>query len=197
MTVQSFFQNITHRWMAITVSILQKKLFWRSVDPKQPKNVKFSLWSIIETFPRGGAWLFRGCAKILRGGAKRSQGRCAHLPTPPLKIWPWVEGLLADASGCHHTNRGRVSFWHFVEQGKPEYREKAVEAQERINHNSIQAHLVRTRLSYFQLCFLFRIWSVFFLCLMLWLFSGLLVHRLAHYILAFTQSVILKLKREP
>ena len=44
--------NGYQRWMAITVSILQKK-FLRSVDPKQPKNVKFSLWSIIETFPRG------------------------------------------------------------------------------------------------------------------------------------------------
>jgi hypothetical protein len=54
-----------------------RKTFLRSVDPKQPKNVKFSLWSIIETFPRGGAWLFRG-------GAKRPQGRCA----PPLKVRP-------------------------------------------------------------------------------------------------------------
>jgi hypothetical protein len=49
---------------------LKEKSFVRSVDPKQPKNIKCSLWSIIETFPRGGAWLFRG-------GAKRSQWRCA------------------------------------------------------------------------------------------------------------------------
>jgi hypothetical protein len=67
-----------------------RKTFLRSVDPKQPKNVKFSLWSIIETFPRRGAWLFRGGAKILRGGAKRSQGRCAPLhtsPQNPAMVW--------------------------------------------------------------------------------------------------------------
>ena len=52
-----------------------RKTFLRRVDPKQPKNVKFSLCSIIETFLRGGASrLFRGGGKILRGGAKRSQG---------------------------------------------------------------------------------------------------------------------------
>ena len=59
-----------------------EKTFLRSVDPiKKPKNVKFSLWSIIETLPRGGAWLFRGA----QGGAKRG----------PLKIRPWVEQLVA------------------------------------------------------------------------------------------------------
>jgi hypothetical protein len=57
--------------------------FLRSLDPKHA-TIKFSLWSIIETFPKGGASLFRGGAKILRGGA--------HLPTPPLKIRPWVMG---------------------------------------------------------------------------------------------------------
>jgi hypothetical protein len=67
-----------------------RKTFLRTVDPKQPKNVKFSLWSIIEIFPRGGAWRFRGGAKILRGGAKRSQGRCAP-PPPPSKIRPCLE----------------------------------------------------------------------------------------------------------
>ena len=46
-----------------------RKIFLRSVDPKRPKNVKFSLWSIIETFPRGCAWLFQG-------RFKNSQGRC-------------------------------------------------------------------------------------------------------------------------
>jgi hypothetical protein len=53
-----------------------RKTFFRSVDPKQPKNLTFSLWSIIEIFPRGGAWLFRG-------GAKRSRGRCAPPHTSP------------------------------------------------------------------------------------------------------------------
>ena len=78
-----FFQNIafigylTQRWMASTVSILQKNFLATYIDPKQPKIVKFSLWFIIETFPRGDAWFFRESAKILRGGAKRSQGRCA------------------------------------------------------------------------------------------------------------------------
>jgi hypothetical protein len=40
---------------------LYRKTFLRSVDPnhEQPKNVKYSLWSVTETFPRGGAWLFR------------------------------------------------------------------------------------------------------------------------------------------
>jgi hypothetical protein len=32
-----------------------RKTFLQSVDPKQLKNFKFSLWSIIEIFPRGGA----------------------------------------------------------------------------------------------------------------------------------------------
>jgi hypothetical protein len=54
-----------------------KKTFLRSVAPKATKKVKCSLWSIIETFPREGAWLFKGSTKILRGGAKRSQGKCA------------------------------------------------------------------------------------------------------------------------
>jgi hypothetical protein len=46
--LQSFFQNIALKWyltqrcIAISVSILQKT-FLRSVDPKQQKNVKFSL----------------------------------------------------------------------------------------------------------------------------------------------------------
>jgi hypothetical protein len=74
---------LTQRWMAITVSISQKKTFLWSVDPKQSKNVKFSLWSMIETFPRGGAWHFRRGATILRGGGKRSQGRCAPSPQNP------------------------------------------------------------------------------------------------------------------
>ena len=53
-----------------------EKTFLRTVDPNQPKNFKFSLWSIIDTFPKRGAWLFRAGAKILSGGAKRSQWRC-------------------------------------------------------------------------------------------------------------------------
>jgi hypothetical protein len=71
--------HFTQRWMAITVSILQKNFL--TLRPyKQAKNVKFSLSSIIETSPREGAWLFRGSAElaeILRGDAKRSQVRCA------------------------------------------------------------------------------------------------------------------------
>jgi hypothetical protein len=82
--LQSFFQNIalkgcvTQKWMSVTVSILQKNTLTKC-RPWATKNVKFSLWSVIETFPRGGARLFRG-AKILSGGAKRSQGG-AHLPS--------------------------------------------------------------------------------------------------------------------
>ena len=81
--LQSFFPNIalkgylTQRWMAITVSILQK-----SLDPKQTKNVKFSFWSIIETFPRGG-----GGGMTFQGRCKNSQGRCktisGEVPTSP------------------------------------------------------------------------------------------------------------------
>ena len=56
-----------------------RKTFFRSVDPKQ-QNLTFSLSSIIETLVRGCAWLFRGDSKILRGGAKRYQGR-SHLPS--------------------------------------------------------------------------------------------------------------------
>jgi hypothetical protein len=77
------YMYLTQRWMTITVSVLQKNL-----DAKQPKNVKFSLWSIIETIPRGGARLFRGGAKILRGGAcKTISGGGAHLHTPPSEWW--------------------------------------------------------------------------------------------------------------
>jgi hypothetical protein len=84
--LQSFFRNIalkeylTQRWMAITVSILQKKLL-QSVDPKQPNNVQFSLWSIIE---RAGAWLFKGDTKIVKGSANWS--------TAMHRSWaPWSE----------------------------------------------------------------------------------------------------------
>jgi hypothetical protein len=56
-----------------------RKTFFRSVDPKQ-QNLTFSLSSIIETLVRGCAWLFRRDTKILRGGAKRYQGR-SHLPS--------------------------------------------------------------------------------------------------------------------
>jgi hypothetical protein len=81
--LQSFFQNIalegylTQKWMVImTVLILT------FVDRKQQKmsNFHFDL-SLIETFRRGGAELFKG-------GAKRSQGRCA--PSHPPKIQSWV-----------------------------------------------------------------------------------------------------------
>jgi hypothetical protein len=50
--LQSFFQNIalkgylTQRQMAITFSILQKNFLTKCGPYKQPKNVKFSLWSI-------------------------------------------------------------------------------------------------------------------------------------------------------
>jgi hypothetical protein len=98
--LQSFFQNIalkgysTQRWMAIDTEMngwqFYRKTFLRSVVPKQPKNVEFWLWSIIETFPTGGAWLFRAGANILRGGGKRSQGRCATPHTsPPNPVMPY------------------------------------------------------------------------------------------------------------
>jgi hypothetical protein len=60
-----------------------RKSFLRSVDTNQPKNLKFLLWSIIKTFPRGGAWLFRGSTKIRND---------VHLPIPPFKIRPCDDG---------------------------------------------------------------------------------------------------------
>jgi hypothetical protein len=86
--LQSFFQNIAlkgyltrDRWLSLFQ--FYRKTLLRNVDPKQPKSVKLSLRSIIETFPRGGASLIRGGAKILRGGAKRSQGSGAPPHTSP------------------------------------------------------------------------------------------------------------------
>jgi hypothetical protein len=82
--------DIEMNWLSLFQ--FYRKTFFRSVDPKQPKNLTFSLWSIIETFPRGGAWLFRGGAKIIRGGAKILRGG-AHFPTPPLKVRPWLKDI--------------------------------------------------------------------------------------------------------
>jgi hypothetical protein len=98
--LQSFFQSIacmylTKRWMAITVSIY-RKTFLQSVDPKQPKNIKFSLWSVC--WPISDCNVHCQCSlsaidshikssynhgRILRGGV--------HLPwdcfAPPLRIF--------------------------------------------------------------------------------------------------------------
>jgi hypothetical protein len=84
--LQSFFQNIalkgylTQRWMATLSQFYRKNVLTKC---RPSATIKFSLWSINETFPRGGAWLFRWGAKILKGGAKRSQGRCAPPHTSP------------------------------------------------------------------------------------------------------------------
>jgi hypothetical protein len=73
--LQSLFRNILlkghliHRWWIV--------ISFSSVDSEQ--RIKNST-SNISSFPRGGAWLFRG-------GAKRFQGRCP----PPLKIRPWFK----------------------------------------------------------------------------------------------------------
>jgi hypothetical protein len=66
-----------------------EKTFLRSVDPKQPKNVNFSLWSIIEIFPRGGAWCFRrGAIIIMQRRCKTiSGGGCA-----PPHTFVWTVG---------------------------------------------------------------------------------------------------------
>jgi hypothetical protein len=68
-------------FITITTKFLSKHCITRGLDPKQTKNVKFSL-SIIETFPgRGG-----GCMTF-QGRCKNSQGRCktisGEVPTSP------------------------------------------------------------------------------------------------------------------
>jgi hypothetical protein len=85
----SFKRGTWHRDQGLSLFPFYKKTFLQSVVSKQPKNVKFSLWSIIEICPRG-PWLFRGGAKILRGGAKWSQGRCAPPPQNPAMGMPKI-----------------------------------------------------------------------------------------------------------
>jgi hypothetical protein len=65
-----------------------RKTFLRSVDPKQPKDVKFSLRSIIETFPRGGVWL-SGKVQKFSGEVQNNPRGGARLHTPAFKIRPW------------------------------------------------------------------------------------------------------------
>jgi hypothetical protein len=93
--LQSFFQKIalkgylTQRWIAITVSILQKNFLTKCRPPKQPKNVKFSLWSVIETFPRE-MHDFSGEVQKFSREVQNDLSGGAHLSTPPLKMRPWV-----------------------------------------------------------------------------------------------------------
>jgi hypothetical protein len=79
-------------FITITTTFLSKHCILKRVEKRSCEvqilsNQKMSNfhfdWTIIETFPRGGAWRFRAGAKILRGGAKRSQGRCAPSHTSP------------------------------------------------------------------------------------------------------------------
>jgi hypothetical protein len=100
--LQSFFQNIalkgylTQRWMATTVSILQKKLsyevyIYSTLWATKKWNVHFDLslkLSQGKVHDFSGDWWG---AKIPTGDAERSQGRCA----PPLKIRHGVK--------CHTT----------------------------------------------------------------------------------------------
>jgi hypothetical protein len=67
-----------------TTLFYRKKRFLRIVEPKQPKNIKFSLWSIIETSPRGGAYDFSGEVQKFSGELQNDLRGGAHLPTPPL-----------------------------------------------------------------------------------------------------------------
>jgi hypothetical protein len=54
------------------------KTFLRSVDPKQPSHFHF-----VPSLKLSQGAVFQERCKILRGGAKRSQGRCAPLHTSP------------------------------------------------------------------------------------------------------------------
>jgi lipoate-protein ligase A len=63
------------------------------VDPKQPKNVKFSLWSIIETSPRGGAYDVSGEGQKFSGDAQNDLMGGATSPHLPLKIRLWKADL--------------------------------------------------------------------------------------------------------
>jgi hypothetical protein len=64
-----------------------RKTFLRSVDPKQPKNVKFSLWSFIETFSQGEVRDFSGEVQKFSGKVQNDLRGGAHLH---LKIRPWI-----------------------------------------------------------------------------------------------------------
>ena len=59
------FKTLTQRWTLSLFQFYRKNVLTLSVDPKQKEmsNFHFDLY-IFETFPRGGAWLFRGGAKF-------------------------------------------------------------------------------------------------------------------------------------
>jgi hypothetical protein len=87
----------------LSLSQFYRQTFLWCVDPKLPKNVKFSLSSIIETFPRGGT-------EIIRGGAKRSRGRCAnrapHLPSKSGHDQFWVNKAFVVYCSCWILTQG-------------------------------------------------------------------------------------------
>jgi hypothetical protein len=90
-SLQSFLQNIalkgylTQRWMTITVSILQKKLSYEVIDPKQPKmsNIHFDL---LLKLSQGKVHDFSGEVKKFSGEVQSDLRGGAHFRTPPIKI---------------------------------------------------------------------------------------------------------------
>ena len=90
--LQIFFQNITlkgyltQRWIAITVSILHKNFLAKCRHYKQPKNVKFLLWSIIET-PQGRCITFQGRCKNAQGRCKTISGEVRCSPENQAMVW--------------------------------------------------------------------------------------------------------------
>jgi hypothetical protein len=95
--------------MAITVSILQNK-FLRSVDPKQPKmsNLHFDLplkLSQEEVHDFSGE-----VRNVLRGGAKRSRGRCE----PILREVRNSPYLPSKSGHGYNPNPPRIYYIHFI-----------------------------------------------------------------------------------
>jgi hypothetical protein len=71
-----------HIFVFCIINLFWNRLFLRSV------NTNIWIWSpphfsIFRRICRGGEKILWGCAKVHRGGAKRSQGRCAPPHTSP------------------------------------------------------------------------------------------------------------------
>jgi hypothetical protein len=65
----------------------RKKTFLQSVDPKQPSNFHFDLSLKLS---QGEVHDFSGEVQKLSGEVQNDLRGGAHLPTPPLKIPPWL-----------------------------------------------------------------------------------------------------------
>ena len=87
--LQSFFQNIALKgtwrrdeWLSLFQ--FYRKTFLRSVDPKQPKSVKFSLWSTVSLkLSQGEMHDFSGEVQKFSGEMQNDLRGGTHLPLNP------------------------------------------------------------------------------------------------------------------